>query len=182
MRIIAWAPVTDIDWTPPFGKELVKHIKAYKNRDVRCVSCSAWVLLYNVLIENGLEYGQVVFDKRGKPSFSDCKIYFSLSHSKGVCAVAVSDQPIGIDVELCRKKYNDHLVERSLSEKEKIAFDGDFTRFWCRKESIAKLTGKGITGYPNDIDSEDKKYHFYEERICLEEKNYWLVAGFYMSG
>lgn len=176
MLIVEWAPITETDWIPPFGDELKGHIEKYENPTVRHASCSTWGLLYKVLVENGLEYGTVVFEENGKPSFSDHSLFFSLSHSRGVCAVAVSDHPVGVDVELCRDKYSQHLIERSLSENEKRIFDDDFTRLWCRKESIAKMSGKGITGYPNEVDTSDPAYCFKDEKIEYKQQKYWLVA------
>jgi phosphopantetheinyl transferase len=177
MQIIEWAPITDTEWIPQFGDELKRHIETFMKPDARYASCSAWGLLQKVLKENKLGYGNVEFEEKGKPFFSDHPLYFSLSHSRGICAVSVSDGPTGIDVELCRDKYKENLVDRSLSKKEKLEYDGDFTRFWCKKESIAKLTGQGITGYPNEIETEDMAYTFCEKKICFKEKYYWLVVA-----
>ena len=75
---------------------------------------------------------------------------------------------------MLKNSYNPHLVERSLSENEKAEFDGDFTRIWCRKEAVAKMTGEGITGYPCNIDT--TKYGFNERQIEHTGQKYWLVA------
>ena len=61
-----------------------------------------------------------------------------------------------------------------MSGKEKNEFDRDFTRLWCRKEAIAKMTGEGITGYPNNIDTTE--YTFTEKQIECDGQKYWLVA------
>ena len=174
MIIVEWAPITETEWIPPFGYELEKHIAGYKNPSVRHASCSAWGLLYKTLVEHNLGHGTVVFEENGKPSFANHDIYFSLSHTKGLCAVAVADIPIGVDIEQCREKYNQHLIERSLSTAEKACFDGDFTHLWCRKEAIAKMTGQGIAGYPSNIDT--TAYQFHEQQIEYAQTQYWLVA------
>ena len=173
MIIVKWVPITETEWIPPFGEELRCHLEDYKGM-VKYASCSAWRLLYNILLDNNLGRGTVVFEKNGKPQFSDISIYFSLSHSRDICAVAVSDQPVGVDVEQCREKHNNHLIERSLTEDEMRFFDGDFTRIWSRKEALAKMTGQGIMGYPNDIDT--MAYDFYEQRIEYNQREYWLIA------
>lgn len=173
MLIVKWTPITETEEIPPFGKALVVHLEKKKGA-VKYASCSAWCLLYRLLHMEGLPVCTVSFTDTGKPYFVDSSIHFSLSHSKGVCVVAISDQPVGVDVEVIKDSYNPHLIERSLNENETAVFDGDFTRIWCRKEAVAKMTGEGIIGYPNDIDTTG--YEFEEQQIEYDGLKYWLVA------
>ena len=177
MLTVRWAPVTGNGLIPPLGEELQKHIDGYKNPAARCASASAWSLLYEMLREEGIETDAVSFGAHGKPFFLSNRVFFSLSHSRGVCAAALSDRPVGVDVERCRPFFRPKLVEKSLSEEEKAVFDGDFTRIWCRKESVAKLTGEGITGYPDRIDTLSPLYSFTEEKVELDGCAYWLVTA-----
>ena len=171
--IIEWQPIRKTDWVPPLGDELKKHLEE-KHGVVRHVSCSAWGLLYRLLIDNRLEIGEVVFEDNGKPYFKNNRVHFSISHSHDLCAVAVADKPVGIDIEIVKERYNQHLIDRSLCDNEKAIFDGDFTRIWSRKEAVAKMTGKGIAGYPVDIDT--TQYQFREEQVLYKDNAYWLVA------
>lgn len=173
MLITNWLPIIENDAIPPLGTVLSAHLCEI-TKPVRFASCSVWNLLYRTLLENNFPISTVAFTDTGKPYFLDSNIHFSLSHSKGVCAVAISDQPVGIDVEVIKESYNLHLIERSLSKKEAAVFDGDFTRIWCRKEAVAKMTGEGITGYPNHIDT--TAYKFEERQIEYDGLKYWLVA------
>ncbi|MBQ6240521.1 MAG: 4'-phosphopantetheinyl transferase superfamily protein [Firmicutes bacterium] len=180
MLIVKWAPIAETTWDPSFDPVLAEHIGAYRNPKVRRASLSAWELLYRMLEENGLRGQnnppllQVAFEENGKPYFVENPVYFSISHSHGVCAAAVADRPVGVDVERIRDSYNPRLVERSLTDAEKKAYEGDFTRIWSRKEAVGKMTGKGITGYPNGI--ETGAYSFREERIEADGEAYWVVA------
>ena len=124
--------------------------------------------------KNGLPIGDVTFTDTGKPYLLDSSIYFSLSHSHGICAVAISDHLVGVDVEIIKTSYPPHLIERSLTDAEKAVYDGDFTHIWCRKEAVAKMTGEGITEYPVTIDT--TKYKFNEQQIEWNGQKYWLVA------
>lgn len=173
MLIVEWAPITDTEEIPPMGDELRNHLGNRKG-PVKHASCSAWNLLYQTLLENGLPVSTISITDIGKPYLLDSSIHISLSHSHGVCVVAVADRPVGVDVEMLKNSYNLHLVERSLSENEKAVYDGDFTRIWCRKEAVAKMTGEGITGYPNNIDTTE--YKFIEQQIEHAGQKYWLVA------
>lgn len=78
---------------------------------------------------------------RGKPCFSgQPDRWFSLSHSGGAALCALSDGPVGVDVELVRPRRAG-LPRRLLSEEELAAFDGgweDFYRLWTLKESWCK--------------------------------------------
>ena len=173
MLILEWARITETEKIPPFGEELERRLKS-RNGAVKHASCSAWSLLNQTLLSNGLPVSTISITDTGKPYFPDSDMFFSLSHSHGVCAVAVADRPVGVDVEMLKMSYNPHLVERSLSENEKAVYDGDFTRFWCRKEAVAKMTGEGITGYPNNIDTTE--YQFNEQLLEYGGQKYWLVA------
>ena len=172
--LIEWAPVTALfDEGPPFDGDLQDHLKKRKEAG-KAASYSAWWLLYRTLKESRLPIGSVAFTDTGKPFFISNSVFFSLSHSKELCAVSVSDRTVGVDVELCRKSYHPRLVERSMTAAERAAFDGDFTRIWCRKEAVAKMTGEGITGYPNHIDT--SAYSYQEQKIAYNGREYWLVA------
>lgn len=173
MLYIEWSPITESECIAPFGDGLRAHLEGRKGA-ARRASCSAWQLLYEVLQKHGLPIAEVTFTESGKPGFADPGLMFSISHSGGLCAVAVADRPVGVDVELCRERYHPRLIERSLTASEREVFDGDFTRLWCRKEAAAKMTGEGITGYPGNI--ETSGYVYSEELIENEGRKYWLAA------
>lgn len=173
MLIIEWRPVTQAEYIPPLGEELMRHLENRKGA-VKHTSCSAWNLLFQTMQENGLPVSTVSFTDTMKPYFLNSRIHFSISHSHDVCAVAVADKPVGVDVEIIKTSYPPHLIERSLTATEQDSFDGDFTRLWCRKEAVAKMTGQGITGYPRNLDT--KKYEFKEQMIEWNGQKYWLVA------
>lgn len=118
MLFIDWKPITETDSIPPFGEELAAHINSYKGK-VRQASCSAWNLLYQMLISMNIPPCHVTFSETGKPYFTDADISFSISHSKDICVVAVADRQIGVDVEVIKDNYKPHLIERTLTEREK---------------------------------------------------------------
>ena len=173
MLYIDWAPITEKEEPPNFGEELAAHLDSYKG-EVRQESCSAWNLLYRTLTRMGHGPYHVSFTETGKPYFRDSEICFSISHSKEVCAVAVSDRPVGLDVQVIKDSYRPHLIDRTLTDREKETFDGDFTRMWCRKEAVVKMTGDGIKHYPFRI--ETTEYSFWERKIEYNGSRYWIVS------
>ena len=97
------------------------------------------------------------YNEHGKPSFTHSlnhsfTPYFSISHCKEGIAVAVDDQPIGIDIESIRRADKD-LIERTMNAEEQaqIAEAAEparaFTRFWTQKEAVVKAQGTGIESF-----------------------------------
>lgn len=173
MLEVDWKPVTETEELPPFGEEFAEHINSYKGA-ARQASCSAWNLLYQMLKDLDIPPIHVAFTETGKPYFEDSDIYFSISHSKDVCVAAVADRPVGVDVEVIKTDYKPHLIDRTLTDREKATFDGNFTRMWCRKEALVKMSGEGIKSYPFNIDTTDKS--FQEKQIEYNGSRYWIVS------
>ena len=91
--------------------------------------------------------------KGGKPYAEGLDIHFSLSHSGNLAVCAISDKPVGIDVEQT-KKANFNVARRCftkaelqyvLSRKEKS--QQRFFEVWTKKEAYVKLLGTGIQDF-----------------------------------
>ena len=88
------------------------------------------------------------YNEYGQPSL-DGGPYFSISHSKHAIAVAISNNPIGIDVEAVRN-VQASLVEKTMNAEERsLIADSEnmnlaFTRLWTKKEAYLKMKGTGI--------------------------------------
>ena len=177
-RIAVWAPVRETEEIPPLGPALEEHLIRISNPVAKHASCSAWQLLYRVLYRCGLQAGTVCFEPGGKPYFAEGGIHFSITHSGGLCAVTAADVPTGVDVERVRADYRPALVQRVLSAAERAGFDGAFARLWCRKECIAKLTGRGVGSHPAKIDTLDPQYTFLEHATLYDGAEYRLAAAF----
>lgn len=92
----------------------------------------------------------------GKPAFVDSDWHFSISHTKKHAFCVLAEENIAIDAEELNRRVNLSLAEKILSPTEKAQFDAadDKNRalltFWVLKEGAAKLSGRGLRGYPND--------------------------------
>ena len=86
----------------------------------------------------------------GKPFFPDHPhLHFNLSHTKGWSLCALSDKPVGVDIEVIQPR-NERLFRYCLTEEEYLQFDGtwpDFFRFWTLKEARCKHLGQRL-GHP----------------------------------
>lgn len=137
------------------------------------------VLAYNLLC-NALEseYGiteKPVFEygEHGKPSIiGHADIHFNLSHCKNAVACAVSDKPIGIDIESVRTA-KESVVRYAMSDDEvKHIFESEnpdleFTILWTKKESVLKLTGEGINDKMKSVLSPENMIRIHiETTVC----------------
>ena len=85
----------------------------------------------------------------GKPELAGNKICFNLSHSGSFAACAVSDSPVGLDLQeekVCNERFAEKYFtapeRRFLEESENKAYA--FTKLWSMKESCVKLLGTGL--------------------------------------
>ena len=110
------------------------------------------------LEETGEPLPPILIQDRGKPYFAHGDWHFSITHTPRHVFCALATHPIGIDAEELDRNINLRLAEKILSPDEKAQFDAAsdprraLLTFWVLKEAAAKLSGKGIRGYPNDTD------------------------------
>ena len=92
----------------------------------------------------------------GKPFFEDSNWHFSISHTKKHAFCVLSMENIAIDAEELDRRINPALAEKILSPMEKAQFDAAADKnkalltCWVLKEAAAKLSGRGLRGYPSD--------------------------------
>ena len=108
------------------------------------------------------EYGiteRPLFDygEHGKPFIvGHPDIHFNISHCREAVLVAVSDRPVGADVE-CIREYKDSLVRYTMNDAEIARIeqsdhpDRTFIHLWTMKEAKLKLSGRGITDHMKDV-------------------------------
>ena len=91
----------------------------------------------------------------GKPFLKDHPyIHFNISHTKGAIVCAVSDKPVGVDIERV-KRFNKCIVERFFTQNEQnYIFASNenvaerFIEIWTKKEAYVKWVGKGMQEIP----------------------------------
>ena len=95
-----------------------------------------------------LKFGYGTFGKPFLEEFPD--IHFNISHASGAIICAVSDQPVGVDIEK-KRKIDLRIINKYFTESERnYVFsenyhqDERFTRIWTMKEAYVKCTGKGL--------------------------------------
>ena len=117
----------------------------------------------------------------GKPRFSENpNWHFNLSHSGELVLCALSDSPVGVDIELVRPR-KEGLPEYVLRGEDYERFHrlgGDWSAFytlWTERESIVKYTGEGLKAWRRaEVPSGCVISHFSGEgwrgAVCAYEK------------
>ena len=119
------------------------------------------------------------YNEHGKPFLKDHPdLHFNLSHCKNGILVAVSDQPIGVDIESYRE-VSDSLIHYTMNETEqRIIRESDdpirtFTEYWTQKEAVFKLRGTGITNDLHDLLKGDEQV---ETQVNPEKQYAYSIA------
>ncbi len=101
----------------------------------------------------------------GKPYIDGNPLFFSVSHSGDRGVFAISDKPVGIDLQLYSKREY-AVVKKRLCEREKseILTARDFTCHWTAREAFVKMRGlsvfktfKNVAYYGGNIYFDGKK-------------------------
>ena len=117
------------------------------------------------------EYGidetpEFIYDEHGKPLLQGHPdIHFSLSHCHLAVACAVSDHPVGIDIETT-EHYSIEVARQVMNDDEIRQIEASaqpevtFTRLWTMKESLFKLSGGAIGSDPVHLLDDASNYRF----------------------
>ena len=156
-----------LDELSPFlGEQRYAYCRKMKAERAALQSAYAFMLLrYALKKEYGILNVPVLsYNEHGKPFLADYPgIYFSLSHCSNIVICAVSDSPVGVDIQDVRR-ISMRAASKFLTGDEygKInAIDDDddrytgLSRLWCIKESYGKMTGKGFGEGFSSFDAEN---------------------------
>lgn len=78
--------------------------------------------------------------EHGKPYLENATLYFNLSHSGKLTALAVGDAEMGLDIQFCRPEIPPTLQSRlTPAEREE-----DFWELWTAKEAFVKWKGASL--------------------------------------
>ncbi len=130
--ILVWNITEELSFFETEVDENIKSITRLKEK-----ACVQYVLRRYCNVQ------QLLYDNQGKPYLANQKRFISISHSKGVVVVALSNESIGVDVEQISKKAHTirkkflHVSEFDLlkSEKDPLFF---CTLLWSAKEACFK--------------------------------------------
>lgn len=142
--------------------ERTRQMMCYSRTQDRKLCAAAYVLLVYALKKEKLFTGLPLFTYGpcNKPSLSNYPgIHFNISHCEGTVVCALSNTPVGIDIEKAIP-YDDDLARYICNANEYQwinAVPGKeplrLTEMWTRKESGVKCPGTGIDRHPASMES-----------------------------
>lgn len=152
----------------------------------RLERATGMLLLNDALARLGIKDYRVDVLHSGKPVLRGSTLHFSISHSKGLCAMALSDAPVGIDLQDTEAFDRIELLRfasRFLSPDEHSVFLEEPTkeqlcRIWTRKEALAKLLGRPLSSSLRTLSSLSfEGVTFETRRACLDSKLFFLTIA-----
>ena len=158
-------------------------IDGVKNEGVKREKCAVWKLLEDsVQAHFGVSPKDVSFRKSesGKWKCDICE--FSLSHSRDLVAVAISDEPVGVDIELYDERKLLRIASRLLTGDELKELDalseekkGEYIiKAWTGKEAAFKIMGEGALLPKKEARKEE---YIYRRKIELDGDIYFLAVA-----
>lgn len=104
--------------------------------------------------------------RAGKPFLKNITAEFNISHTKDFLLLAIGDAPLGVDIEAIKpNRPIEKIAEKYFSKAEiqavKEKGTSAFYKFWTKKESYGKFTGKGL--HEQQTDTSD---------VCFFTKEY----------
>ena len=103
----------------------------------------------------------IIYNKYGAPILSNGRA-ISISHSKTLCSIIISNENASIDIEPINSKA--HLLKKKFvtkKEKKLIRNKEEATLIWCAKECLFKWHQKGKLNFKEDLEV----LHFSKNRI-----------------
>lgn len=160
--------INSIDYKQSDIQELLKNIHPrYREKYLRSKSerVRQQALLSGLLLHQELNLmanSKLIINEYGKPSLADESWHFSLSHSGDYVILAVSDTPVGADIEgttkgtmkIARKAFPKKWV-LELEKLDSVSspdFQKEFSRYWTLYEASVKLMGCGFAKKVSDED------------------------------
>jgi len=127
------------------------------------------------------EMGNIEIEKteKGKPRIKGKELNVSISYTRFLGCIAISDQDLGVDIEYLDDQFpwEDLLWTLTAREKE-IIFRIEptkrreaFFHIWTKKEAFVKLLGTGFEVPPEEIETAELERYFHVVSKTLRHQN-----------
>lgn len=140
-------------WIKRLPQQRQERVQRLRSEEAKRLSVGAWALLLEAYRTLGVDVSDwtPLENPHGKPYFQErTEFQFSLSHSGQCVLCALSDAPVGCDVERIRP-FDKRVANRFFSAEENRLLEQAedkselFTRIWTCKESYVKAIGTGLS-------------------------------------
>jgi phosphopantetheinyl transferase len=165
----------DEDFNPLFRSVSLKHVSLARLEQMKSESHQKGFLAVRMLLQHiGYSDYDLNYDQFGKPHLNNKK-NISISHSNNFSCIAISNQKIGVDLEILKEKTLKiaprfmnvkHLENLSQQEQLKKA-----TIIWGIKECVFKIKNQAGISFNNHIFEEDFLIDDKKATVALHFKN-----------
>lgn len=175
--------ITDLYEKLPASRAYIDEIAARSEKSKQQSVAGLRALLF-LLKAHGTPAAPLILkrEESGKPYFENSPLEFGISHSGELAVCALSDKPVGIDVEKVREIRNvEALSARFLSERERyyVTQSSDksraFLEIWTKKEAYLKESGVGLN---TDLTKADV-FAIHTKTLCFTECGEEYIIGIY---
>lgn len=147
MMIIIYHKIKDEKIEAVHNQYFEKRIDEYSKYEDKLRTYISFVLLKKLAKHYGydLDNLEINRDKNGKPYLVNNEFFFSISHCCDMVAVAIDENPIGVDIE-CVRTVNLQIAKKFFSDRVETITNSDnpdieFTKQWTIFESKLKYWG-----------------------------------------
>lgn len=108
-------------------------------------------LTAGLLIRKVIGDSRIVYGEHEKPYAENSDVFFSVSHSGDIVAIAYDSAELGLDVEKIPDETRLKIADRFYHPNERAYVNSAvdktkaFSEIWTRKEAFLKCTGEGIS-------------------------------------
>ena len=174
-------------------KEIIQHVSAYyvdkyttiSEKGVKTGSNRLCGTANQELLAGYMLYKYLGISSDGKPEIAagyknESAAFFNLAHSGPYVVLAISDRPVGVDIE--QTKRMSYKVAKRIMRKEQLdrldgfeneseAFQIELTKYWTQYEAIMKLVGTGFSG-----ELDDETMEAYEKSVVFRKLEDYVIA------
>lgn len=127
-----------------------KKLRIFSNFLIRIIACEKYMCKNSQLIFERNSYGKPIL--KGFVNF-----HYNIAHTRNAIVIAVSNNPVGVDIEKIHKIDNEKIARRVFTYNEQQYVKQDisgknFYEIWTKKEAYVKYIGKGLSLPINDFD------------------------------
>ena len=147
--VVASAPIGSL-------AELERHATAEEMKSVEGITSEsrrAERLSWRAMLRSLEPEAVVEYQPSGKPQILNSQYqHISVSHCRGLVAVALSQRPCGVDVERTDRNF-ERVKSRYMTEQEHLlSTHKDWAAVvWCAKEALYKLAGREGVDFLRDV-------------------------------
>lgn len=143
-------------------------ILSVSQKKTRLLEYCAALVIRAGLSSLGIDERCVRYDicENGKPYFPELpNVNFSLSHSGNMAICVFSEKSVGIDCEHISRKVDTKTLNRFFDAESILNYSGKELDLWVVKESLAKLSGKGLL-----IEGKTDTVPYFDKDFCISGK------------